>query len=661
MKNKLLKTSLLIGFGSAIGATIATSIAITSTSKSEVKEVKKDTEVKTVNATGKTKVTFEASPSMSGVTFTGSTIQGGEIGKPFCSIHHPTATFEERQQDYWIYGNGHTKAGQRVKDLDPITENMIVYPYFEGDVALKNCLTMVALEHTVVTVVNHGDNNPDLMYSTDAFSWSPVVPGKSMNVLPNKAIYFKGNNPTGFNHSEEKYTSFTLAGSVNLVGNAMTLIDNGKGEVTKIPNDYCFAKLFENASGVRVISSDFLPATELKKYCYDAMFKGCTNLNVFPTYLVAATSLTEGCYKEMFSGCTSLTTISSQLLPSATVLAPYCYQQMFEGCTGLKSLDSAVLPNVTLAEGCFTGMFRNCTGLTSINDKLLPVTTLAPYCYWGMFSGCTGLTNLSTFELKATTCANYCYYDMFYNCTGITQAPALPASNLASHCYDSMFYNCSSLQTAPTLAATAMQDGCYQSMFYCSGLTSMPALPAGDTTGSLASSCYKNMFRSCKGLTDLSSSTLPAKTLAANCYETMFYDSSLTKAPSIAATTLADYCCYKMFYKCTALTASPALPATTATSWCYREMFGYCSSLTVIGLISINNLGNSTVETPLRQMFDSCTAVKVSAGSGTTFWTCPNDSTYDSDKVDNMFQRTKGYEAAGYTPAKGSTYGYSAS
>ena len=58
------------------------------------------------------------------------------------------------------------------------------------------------------------------------------------------------------------------------------------------------------------------------------------------------------------------------------------------------------------------------------------------------------------------------------------------------------------------------------------------------------------------------------------CYNYMFSGcSSLTQAPELPATTLADYCYYNMFWNCTSLTQAPKLPATTLADWCYKYMF----------------------------------------------------------------------------------------
>ena len=54
---------------------------------------------------------------------------------------------------------------------------------------------------------------------------------------------------------------------------------------------------------------------------------------------------------------------------------------------------------------------------------------------------------------------------------------------------------------------------------------------------------------------------------------------SLTKAPALPATTLADSCYWSMFNSCTALTKSPYLPATALAKDCYYAMFFGCSEL----------------------------------------------------------------------------------
>ena len=115
---------------------------------------------------------------------------------------------------------------------------------------------------------------------------------------------------------------------------------------------------------------------------------------------------------------------------------------------------------------------------------------------------------------------------------------------------------------------------CYAHMFsVCSSLTQAPSLPA--TT--LANYCYAGMFASCTSLTQ--TPELPAMTLADSCYANMFdYCRSLTQAPELPATTLAKSCYSGMFLTCSSLAQAPKLPATNLADNCYSWMFTQCKS-----------------------------------------------------------------------------------
>ena len=105
-------------------------------------------------------------------------------------------------------------------------------------------------------------------------------------------------------------------------------------------------------------------------------------------------------------------------------------------------------------------------------------------------------------------------------------------------------------------------------------LRTAPTLPA--TT--LANYCYYGMFTGCTAL--IAAPELPATTLAEGCYGSMFGGcTSLTTAPELPATTLAAGCYGYMFRGCTALTAAPKLPATKLATECYSLMFKGCTSL----------------------------------------------------------------------------------
>ena len=142
------------------------------------------------------------------------------------------------------------------------------------------------------------------------------------------------------------------------------------------------------------------------------------------------------------------------------------------------------------------------------------------------------------------------------------------------------------------------RGGCYSYMFEnCTSLTQAPELPA--TT--LAETCYSRMFQNCSSLTQVPE--LPVTTLANSCYSYMFYNcSSLTQVPELPATTLANNCYYSMFEKCTYLTQVPELPATTLASACYYQMFRDCSSITQAPKLPATTLADSCYY----DMFNGC-------------------------------------------------------
>ena len=147
----------------------------------------------------------------------------------------------------------------------------------------------------------------------------------------------------------------------------------------------------------------------------------------------------------------------------------------------------------------------------------------------------------------------------------------------------------------------SVYDFCYSFLFEgCASLTTAPELPA--TT--LANNCYENMFYGCTSLTTAPS--LPATTLADACYLAMFEDcTSLTTAPSLPATTLAGGCYNSMFKGCTSLTTAPELPAITLATNCYENMFRGCTNLTTAPELPATTLADSCYS----DMFEDCTSL----------------------------------------------------
>ena len=124
--------------------------------------------------------------------------------------------------------------------------------------------------------------------------------------------------------------------------------------------------------------------------------------------------------------------------------------------------------------------------------------------------------------------------------------------------------------------------GCFYSLFSgCSSLTTAPELPA--TT--LADRCYYFMFANCTSLT--TAPELPATTLSERCYAQMFNScTSLTTAPELPATTLVKACYTLMFSSCTSLTTAPVLPATILVEQCYDQMFYHSTNLNHITMLA---------------------------------------------------------------------------
>lgn len=208
-----------------------------------------------------------------------------------------------------------------------------------------------------------------------------------------------------------------------------------------------------------------------------------------------------------------------------------------------------------------------------------------------------------------------------YTLTGITfDKPSYVYGNVMSlasetnfatldTCVDSQFQYLFSwnkkLLSHPTeplvLPATTLAASCYDSMFECcTAMERAPILPA--TT--LAANCYTAMFASCSSLAQ--APALPATTLAAFCYNAMFIDcTSLTSAPALPATTLAEGCYAAMFAECSSLTSAPALLATVMADKCYSGMFRLCESLTTAPFLPATQLAPRCY----RNMFENCTSL----------------------------------------------------
>ena len=430
-------------------------------------------------------------------------------------------------------------------------------------------------EGTATLTTTYNETYVALQYSYNKTDWTTATTSTSIELVPDKKVYFKG-NISGY-IEDGNIINFQATGSPLYAGGSIMSLQNGNPDETTIKYPYEFKGLFQQCG--TLVTPPILPAITLTEGCYKELFATCTSLVNAPE--LPATTLAIKCYSVMFSNCTSLKTAPT--LP-ATTLAYNCYSSMFSGCTSLTTAPELTADK--LSEFCYWAMFSGCTSL--VNVPALPATTLAPKCYSYMFSGCTSLTTAP--ELPATTLADLCYYRMFKDCSNLINAPELPATTLSDSCYREMFYYCSSLVTAPELPATTLTYECYDCMFRnCASLTTASELPA--TT--LANHCYSNMFRNCASLTT-APTVLPAYKLTIGCYSSMFAGcTSLANAPKIEADTLAERCCASMFSGCTSLVKAPELKAGRPAYDCYSYMFNNCSKLNYVKCVILEDYINS--------------------------------------------------------------------
>ena len=437
-----------------------------------------------------------------------------------------------------------------------------------------------------------------------------------------------------------KYFYFMMTGKIEAWHNVMSMIRANDFATYKTAENSSFYLLFKDCTSLT--KAPALPATTLATECYCVMFKGCTSLTKAPA--LPATTLANNCYQHMFYGCTSLT--EAPALP-ATTLGIKCYDNMFRGCTSLT--EAPALPATTLASSCYHSMFYGCTSLTKSPE--LPATTLNDFCYYRMFYGCSnlnevrcqmpssysssqissyaedwlsGVSSTGTFytnadanwpsgasgipegwnrvneeaptvdditkplTFKATQDSSTVKLTTYGSPTGYFQTSRDGGNTWSDYTINTVI----TLNTGDEVSFRAKADRTSapsdSSRYFGFQMTGkieawhnvMSMLRTNDfaTYDTATSFAFYRLFRGCTSLTK--APVLPATTLAQSCYYDMFYGcTSLTKAPALPATTLAPSCYNGIFYNCSSLTKAPALPATTLADDCYGYMFSGCRSL----------------------------------------------------------------------------------
>ena len=446
----------------------------------------------------------------------------------------------------------------------------------------------------------------------------------------------------------------------------------------------CYYYMFDQCSYLTMAPK--LPATELAEGCYQGMFASCKKITVAPE--LPATTLADYCYAKMFDSCFHL--ITAPELP-ATTLAKNCYDSMFLKCECL--ITAPELPATELAPDCYDNMFSDCSKLAYIKclaEKIAddwvngdtPPTFQDCFTNWLQNIQSSGLllypnylgvsiipypvnwnaekdfpltleiikdgaitiknpdefTNLKysrnhgertdvpeTIDVLAgdiiwffadgpandddkylnIDCSSDCYIygnimSLISANTGYSNKEELSMEKT----FNSLFKDNKHILNHPVnkllLPAKDLTgaNSCYCMMFYdCDSLTAAPELPAT----ALADSCYAYMFAYCDRLVYVPD--LEAKQLTEKCYNRMFFDcSKLTTPPQIAATQLAPSCFESMFELCSYLSSAPVLACQTLEEKCYSCMFKQCMRLTAAPELPAGNLAVSCYEC----MFQSC-------------------------------------------------------
>ena len=448
------------------------------------------------------------------------------------------------------------------------------------------------------------------------------------------------------------YPSFTINckdSDCFVYGNAMSVLygDQFVGK-TEVPS-CAFLELFSN--NTHIINHDeidlVLPATSLSENCYAFMFKGCEGLTRAPE--LPATQLAEGCYACMFENCTGLTRAPE--LPAET-LANHCYYCMFQGCESLTT--APVLPAETLADFCYNHMFYDCLNLNSITCLATNISAAECTSYWvsdvadeGTFTKNSTMSSWSTdsngipsgwkvevygqdipltFKFSAAsdnafTITNPSSKSLEYSINGgerqLYSSPvSVSAGDEVSFYSDGTGSSSDNPDKDMTIKCNAdcIVYGNVMSLISKDNFKDLSTLPSNyvfsylfkDNTHllsaerlvlpatSLTAHCYRSMFSGCSKLTT-APAILPAKTMAGQSYQHMFRNcTSLTSAPELPATTMSTSCYAGMFQGCTSLETAPELPATNLTGGtCYAQMFNGCSKLSSITCLAESGISGN--------------------------------------------------------------------
>ena len=503
------------------------------------------------------------------------------------------------------------KAGNTISSCEVPSKELVDDPN-------KPLMLRAIEDNSSVTLRMIGTMSNTYQTSTNGTDWTDYTLGTKISLNNGESVYFRcSNHPT--TQTDFDYVYFTMWGKIEAWHNAYSMISSDFSSAEASVGEYGMNGLFEYCQS---LTKAPLLLNALGIGCYYGTFIGCTSLTKAPS--LPATNLARGCYKVMFGECVSLT--QAPELP-ATTLADNCYERMFSGCRSLKEVrvsatttatdalkewlsnvsvtgDFYCDPNATIFPTGTSGIPKNWRRL-NINEEAPAVDDITkPLTFKATQDGSTvKLTKIGSpsgdFQTSrdgGNTWTDYTIDTAITLNTGDEVSFRAKANRTSAQTSNDYFYfkmtgkieawhNVMSMYRKDDFATyeSVVEYAFYYLFKDCTSLTKAPVLPA--TT--LAQFCYSSMFKGCTSLTE--APALPATEFnsiyisldASNCYDSMFWGcTSLTKAPELPATTLHIRCYYNMFYGCTSLTKAPALPATILEESCYDSMFSGCTSLT---------------------------------------------------------------------------------
>ena len=490
----------------------------------------------------------------------------------------PTGTFYTNADANWPSGKSGIPDGwRRVNEEAPAFDD------------IAKPLMFRATQDGSVVLTAKGSPTGDFQTSRDGGNtWEDYTLGTSITLNTSDGVSFRAKNNRTSGQSSSNYFYFTMSGKIEASHNVMSLYSTNDFATDNSAIRSAFYKLFMGCTSLT--KAPVLPATTLVERCYSNMFRGCTLLTKAPE--LPATTLAQYCYLNMFNGCTSLT--KSPELP-ATTLASNCYSSMFSGCSSLNevrcqmpsSYSSSDIPTYTdtwLSKVSSTGTFYTNadanwpSGASGIPEGWTRVPKGAP--------ATSDITKPLTF--RATQ--NGSTVKLIKN--GSPEGAHFQTSRDGGNTWTDYTINTAiTLNTGDEVSFRAKSDREFEqsdSKYFQFNMTGkieawhnvMSLYRTNDfaTYESVMKFAFYQLFRDCTSLTK--APRLPATTLAQSCYYHMFYGcTSLTKAPALPATSLAETCYKGMFIGCTSLTESPNLSATRLGIRCFWQMFDGCSSL----------------------------------------------------------------------------------